>query len=78
MKLEGSERLLVEEITVHSPTTGHTTSFPWGQWVELGQEYTLDAMELEASADTSSLARSKDTVVHTSSGLIGNRTSDKD
>ena len=58
---------LIEEISIHSPITGHTYLFPWGQWVGPGQEYLLKRAELDSSANTSTLTQSSPTAA----GLVG-------
>ena len=50
------ERWRIDEVAVHSLTTGHTYLFPWGKWVEPGRQYCLEAAELESSGNTSTLA----------------------
>jgi len=58
---------LIEEISIHSPITGHTYLFPWGQWAGPGQEYLQKRAELDSSANTSTLTQSSPTTA----GLVG-------
>lgn len=63
---------LVSEITIHSPTSGHTHHFPLGHTlVAGGEEYVVKAMEvLESSYNTSTMV-STPRASASSSELIG-------
>lgn len=44
---------VVDEVTVHSPTSGHTYCFPWGRGMDRGRGYTVQGVELMSSGSTS-------------------------
>ena len=44
---------VVDEVTVHSPTSGHTYCFPWGRGMDSWRGYTVQGVELMSSGSTS-------------------------
>lgn len=60
LKLVGNAGVswLISEVTIHSPTSGHTHHFPWGHGLIAGEEESVvKAVEvLESSYNTSTMA----------------------